>query len=639
MDYDLFDGLIDCVFVVAEDKSVVYCNEPAATICNTSVRRLTKGKPIHDFITFSDNELFLMPEGEKGKNEPFPLTEMSFRPVKDAEEDGKAQMTIHPFTEPAGDSRWIVVIRDVSIEERLHKKHHEQLKQLEDYSKNLEKKVEERTLEVKQANIMLKAIMDSLGQGFLVFNPEGTCGRIFTRACEEVLETNPESKQIWEVLSFNEEDTSTFKMWLQAAFGEQLPFDAVADLAPTSYEHSEGKNVRLEYYPIRDENKKISNIVLVATDWTAEYEAQVALEKEKKYARMVVRLVSNKSQFVKYLDSARETIKACKKHVAAALGGELDHEWLFRALHTLEGESGTFSVQSIWKASREPQELLEPIKSGYEVNLSELIPQVSDSLNNLEQKLDQFLEENTDLFKVIGIGEKRLEIAYSEVDSLLNHLRNSGVREEVVNDFQSELYREPVDGALSHYSEVVKQVSDRLGRPMNEIEWHGMEHRLYLPPYQDLFASLVHAFRNAIDHGMESMPEREDAGKPKLGTLQVYFESFDQSGQAWHRIRIKDDGRGINAEALRPKLSEKDSSKDWSSVPDTEVIQCVFDSGLSTKDEVGEFSGRGVGLNAVKHNAENIGGKAWVETELGKGTSLIVEVPDIGYSAEVSKTA
>ncbi|MCB0351423.1 MAG: PAS domain-containing protein, partial [Bdellovibrionales bacterium] len=251
MDYSFFDGLIDCVFVIGDDRGIVYCNESAAKLCDSSVRRLARGKPIYDFIEFSDSRLFAMPDGTMGRDEPAPYVELKFK-LKSGKE-GKVQMAIQPFADSEGARRWVIMVRDVTLEEVLHAKYHKQLeekevyiqqlqdaqRQLEDYSKNLEKMVEERTLEVKRANTMLNAIMNSLGQGFFVFDKLGVCSNFYTRACEEILEGIPSNKNVSDVLKIQDKEIDTFKMWLSAIHGEQLPFDTLQELGPALFDHSQ----------------------------------------------------------------------------------------------------------------------------------------------------------------------------------------------------------------------------------------------------------------------------------------------------------------------------------------------------------------------------------------------------------------
>src|SRR5690606_1061623 len=135
---------------------------------------------------------------------------------------GKLQVTVQPFADQQ-DKRWIIIMHDVTLEETLHSKYQAELEQvqqanakLENYSKNLEHMVEERTAEVRTANRMLNAIMNSLGQGFLVFDAKGICSNIFTKACTEILECEPAQKPIWQVLKLKDAELNNFIMWIQA---------------------------------------------------------------------------------------------------------------------------------------------------------------------------------------------------------------------------------------------------------------------------------------------------------------------------------------------------------------------------------------------------------------------------------------
>jgi two-component system, chemotaxis family, sensor kinase CheA len=315
MDYSFFDGLIDAVFVVKDDRSVVYCNEAAAKLCESSVKRLVKGKKIYEALELSDSSLYIMPNGEKGKDIATSYEEMKYK-LKSGKE-GKVQVAVQPFTEPSGDKRWVVMVRDVTLEEVLHAKYQLQLEEkeiyiielhaarqkLEDYSKNLEVMVEERTQEINSANVMINAIMNSLGQGFLVFDREGNCSKFYTKACEDILESKPAGLKIWEVLRIKTYELTTFQMWMSGIFSEQLPFESMKELGPALFPHTQDRYIKLDYFPLRGENNKIVNLVVVATDKTIEYQAQLALEKEKKFAKMVVKMISSKKQFAQFLKS------------------------------------------------------------------------------------------------------------------------------------------------------------------------------------------------------------------------------------------------------------------------------------------------------------------------------------------------
>jgi two-component system, chemotaxis family, sensor kinase CheA len=642
MDYSFFDALIDAVFVINDARGVVYCNESAAKLCDTSVKRLARGKPLFDVIEFSDTNIFLMPNGVEGRDSPLPYVEIKFK-LK-AGKEGKVQIAISPFVESSGDKRWIAMVRDVTLEEVLHAKYHKQLeekevyiqqlqdaqKQLEAYSKNLEQMVEARTQEVKRANIMLNAIMNSLGQGFLAFSADGTCSNIYTRACESILETVPADKKIWDVLKVKPTELDTFKMWISAMFTEQLPFESLKELGPNLYPHSQNRHIILDYFPLRsDEGKTISNMVVVATDQTSEFEANKALEREKKYAKMVIKLVSGKKQFRQFVASTAETIENLNIEFKST-PAKFDLEDIFRRLHTLEGEAGIYFATEIWSASREAQEILETARRGEKVEVATLCEGLRPKLKNLKTCYDQFIENNKELFAVAGITDsERIEVSLEDVEELGRKLRQYGLTNDKADDVVNLLLYEPLLDGLRHYQDVVQNVAQKLNRKVAPIKFDGGRVKGFLPNYADLFATFVHVFRNIVDHGIEPSEEREMMGKPAAGQIHVQLSEMSNHGGRWFRFEVSDDGQGISADRLRKKLSSTMTADEVAAMNPKDLIQKIFDSGITTKDEVGEFSGRGVGLNAVKSEAEKLGGKAWVETEVGQWTKLIIEIPDL----------
>ena len=635
MDYSFFDALIDSAIVINSDREIVYCNEAAASLCESSVRRLTKGKRIYEVIEFDDTDLFLMPEGNKGQKDTFPLSEMKYK--LPSGKDGKLQISIQPFTDIQNEPRWAIVIREVSLEEILHAKNQERLKQLEEYSKNLEKMVEERTVELAQANRMLSAIMDSLGQGFLTFDEKGICSNIYTKACEVILESTPSGKNVQEVLNINEKEIETFNMWQKAIFSEQLPFDSLKALGPSLYAHSENKHITLDFYPIRNDEEKINNIVLVATDKTSEYEANQALEKEKKYAQMVLKLVTSKKQFAQFLNNAKKMI--AEVIVLAESTENFDHEQAFRLLHTLEGEAATYSANEIWQASRVAQEAIEPLKQGWESDTSKIIPEFQKSMQILNETYLAFIETNSELFQLVGVGhENKLEINIIEIYALIEYLRSQGIADFALQEISDTLLRQSLVENFKHFNDVIKAVAEKQNKEVHTIQFTG-DVKVYTDKYSGLLSSFIHAFRNAVDHGIEPSADREMAGKSSSGTIEVIFKETESNNQNWIHIEVKDDGQGIHPEIIKKKLEGRPDIQNLEEMSDEQVIQYVFDSGLSSRDEIGEFSGRGIGLNAVRDEAIKLGGKAWVESKVGQGTTLKVMIPDFTPELTVKASA
>ena len=176
-------------------------------------------------------------------------------------------------------------------------------------------------------------------------------------------------------------------------------------------------------------------------------------------------------------------------------------------------------------------------------------------------------------------------------------------------------------------SDVAVKLAQKQDKQLNPVSYVNPDVKVLPEVYSNLFATFVHSFRNAVDHGIEMPDVRTSVGKTPAGTITVSFEHHRQPDVDLLVIRIDDDGNGINTVKIREKLASKGVEAHQES--DAEVIQHIFDSQFSTRDEVTETSGRGVGMDAIKHAAEELGGRVWVESTQGKGTSLVVEVPYI----------
>jgi len=142
---------------------------------------------------------------------------------------------------------------------------------------------------------------------------------------------------------------------------------------------------------------------------------------------------------------------------------------------------------------------------------------------------------------------------------------------------------------------------------------------------EKLPAILIHLVRNSIDHGIETKEERKKLGKPEKGTISISVS------QVSNRIfvNVKDDGHGIDYEKIRAKALRlfPDREAEILSADDTDLLQFIFTSGFSTKDEQTELSGRGIGLDVVRTEMDKLKGKITVYTELNKGTTFELSLP------------
>jgi two-component system chemotaxis sensor kinase CheA len=141
---------------------------------------------------------------------------------------------------------------------------------------------------------------------------------------------------------------------------------------------------------------------------------------------------------------------------------------------------------------------------------------------------------------------------------------------------------------------------------------------------QGLDAPLIHMIRNTVDHGAEPPEERQRAGKP--AECRLLIQAFDLQGDLV--VKISDDGRGIDCKALLLKALREGVIAPTQKVTLQEVLNLIFRSGLSTAAKITDISGRGVGMDVVKRSIEQLGGTIEVQSAQGKGTDMIIRIPN-----------
>jgi two-component system chemotaxis sensor kinase CheA len=135
---------------------------------------------------------------------------------------------------------------------------------------------------------------------------------------------------------------------------------------------------------------------------------------------------------------------------------------------------------------------------------------------------------------------------------------------------------------------------------------------------------LMHIIRNAIDHGIENEEERIIKGKDKVGRIVLEAKNVGSDVV----IVIKDDGRGLNKERILEKAKQNNLlEKPVNEMSDREIFKLILLPGFSTKENITEFSGRGVGMDVVTKNLDEIGGTVFVDSEADKGTIITLKIP------------
>ncbi len=169
---------------------------------------------------------------------------------------------------------------------------------------------------------------------------------------------------------------------------------------------------------------------------------------------------------------------------------------------------------------------------------------------------------------------------------------------------------------------IVRQVSQELGKQVDfrVLNADGELDRTIL---ERMISPLEHMVRNAVDHGIETIEERRAAGKPDVG--QVQLDVSREGGDVV--LTLRDDGKGVNRDAVRAKAIERGLMTADAKVSDHDLLQFILQAGFSTAKSVTQISGRGVGLDVVSTEIKQIGGSVEIHSEEGQGTQFVVRLP------------
>jgi two-component system chemotaxis sensor kinase CheA len=219
------------------------------------------------------------------------------------------------------------------------------------------------------------------------------------------------------------------------------------------------------------------------------------------------------------------------------------------------------------------------------------------------------------------ISDNTIEESKREISTKYEEISRATDR---LQDIVMDMRLLPLSFIFDRYPKLVRDLSKKLGKKIEYIE-EGGETKLDKMMIEKLADPLVHIIRNSLDHGLETEEERIAVGKDPVGKLKI---SAKPEGDKVI-ITISDDGRGINLNAVINKAMEKRlvDSDSIDRMSREEKLMLIFHPGLSTKDEITDLSGRGVGTDALKNVIDQLGGKIKVESEEGKGTTTMLELP------------
>jgi two-component system chemotaxis sensor kinase CheA len=218
----------------------------------------------------------------------------------------------------------------------------------------------------------------------------------------------------------------------------------------------------------------------------------------------------------------------------------------------------------------------------------------------------------------------------------------------VRNEIHRNYLLSTIDTLFLPLSNEVLRLSQRLHKEVSGLTMLGGGLRIRTEVLGQLPQVLIHLVRNSLDHGLENPEERVRRNKPRQGQIILRFETTRSGEGNQLIITLEDDGAGINLFKLKERLQdrwqlwnserqnttlcntqteEKNIPKDPSTLTEQEILKSIFLPGMSTRDQVTQISGRGVGASAVLEEVERLGGNLSVYSEIDRGTRFVITLP------------
>ncbi len=495
--------------------------------------------------------------------------------------------------------------------------------QLGKWNATLEAEVQERTMEIQN-------LLDHVGQGFLSFDRGLLIDERYSSECKRLFGKEIAGIKISELL-FEQDEL------LLISFPEIVHelFDAVElnkqemirQLLPNELNHR-GIPLQLEYKLMKNPSGQVVRMMMMLTDVTEQRSLQAKIDHEQSILKMIVKAVTHRGEVHSVINAYREFVQQGIEQWIPQKGDgvrELPVQ-LFRIIHTFKGSFAQLGFVFAPKRLHEIESELASLIQHGATEEKDWILWISSIawMKCIGSDIERISHVLGHAYWVVSDA---IEIQPSQLRSIEHELMNMFdiTRDHPMIEKIRTLYYVALPSIIQSHEEVTIELAHRMNKSIDRFTLEGDYVLVDPDQFKSWSMSLVHVFRNIVDHAIDTFDDRMIRGKNGYGTIKVRTEILSDSIE----VRIEDDGKGLPVALIRRKLVEKGIAAIdvVERMSKEQVIEHIFLPSFSTKDTVNEISGRGIGLCAVRSLTEEMGGTVHAESEQGKFTRLIFTFP------------
>lgn len=509
---------------------------------------------------------------------------------------------------------------------------------------------------VDKKKLQVADILNNLEHGLFTINLDGTINDEFSVITKKMFKLdNIALSNIADLFRMSLRQRTAFFKWLDlvSRMHSQVRWQKLSKLAPIQeIEIHDNSNhstiVSLKYQRIEDSNGQLSRIMILAVDITEKRlkELQIAAERQRHESDIKAILsIANvtSEELSKFMEDTAARLGDLLSQVESHLNkisiesNESTHrdeyiisdealDALYRDVQAIKNNCSFYGFDILAMISLQTEDLLEKLRQQAATKrcedfgiLKELLVKMNDALDEIYKKIKLIIGDSEEI--TVRIPENHVNTIIEKCNALSN-VKISPALQELIDECKKLAWK-PLGVLLRKYQKSALQVAGKLHKNVDIVIKN--EKQFFNPiVISRLDEILMQLVRNAVDHGIESPEIRDELGK-STGKIYIEIDIIDE----FCFLVVSDDGRGIDVEALLTNAVNKKfiTPEEAVRMSADEKIALLFKSSLSTSKVPDEVSGRGMGMDIVKHRIEALGGTISTNSIFGKGTTFCLKVP------------